>query len=262
MNKFSGRMIAAILPIILITALLYAKTDIDTIVLLSSSIAVITILVLSVTVKWVSNVLSLNYVVIIGVFALIGISLMKPIDLIEYIGTIAVCSFLGLAVTFMFILPIYAAIFEISANKYWIKKGKHYSDGYKGKIFFFKRSFEFYYKLEPEGLNEKDLDNEGQWNKIFGITSMLHRRNSVRKVFQYVGSDVNYNEATYTYDKGERLSVTEVTERVSDVWYKVKVTPPRLIWFGRYHFPYHGGESPAGANYSILIDTKLPVELR
>lgn len=181
-------------------------------------------------------------------------------DFITHLTYTMFGAFFFCAVTLMILLPIRSLLFNVTSGAYWIFKGEHYAGGYTRpkfrniKMFFFKKEIEFWYKLSP---NSWQSDN-GQHNKIFGITSVIYRRNSIRRVFksELKGS---YTASDYLRDKFQDPLISNKREELHGQWYHAKLKAPRMIWFGFYHFPYHGGKIPSNQAYTIDISLEEPI---
>lgn len=147
-------------------------------------------------------------------------------------------------------VSIYYALFKFYSGPYYIKAGKHYSKGpfFPYKFFFFKKKFEFEYMIE-ERLQQRDA---GQVNKIAGITSILYRRNSVRIGYKNTNKRGLYYQYLYQYNKGERIERVQGARKFNKFYYAY-VEAPRMIWFGVYHKPYHGGKIASSKNGRIWV---------
>lgn len=192
--------------------------------------------------------------IIFGLFTPIIWSYIKPSNLLSNITYILFGAFF-LACLIGVFLAIRSWLIIPSNGDYCIKEGKHYADGYNWmfmrniKFVFFKRRVKFMYSIDPEGIQ----DDKGQQNKIFGITSILFRRNSVRKTFESHKHRMQFTEFNYYYDKGVRKVHLTGEHMVPDQVYYAELVAPRMIWFGFYHFPYHGGKIASQNKYSIHI---------
>lgn len=153
-----------------------------------------------------------------------------------------------------------AKLFVPITGRYWIKAGRHYADGLfwsnirNVKMFFFKKEVEFWYRLSPEAIQ----DDQYQKNKIFGITSVLYRRNSIRETFANRPKFGTFDVYKYTYRGKINFQTITDLNRKPGVWYHTKLKPQKMIWFGFYHFPYHGGRIASKKNYSIDISFREP----
>ena len=193
--------------------------------------------------------------IIVTMWIPILFSYIEPSDLLTYgtkllysiffasVGTYAIYKYTKVKLT----VPI--------PGRYWIKEGKHYADGLMWtnlrnvKFFFFKKEITFWYRLSEEAIQ----DDAYQKNKIFGITSVLYRKNSVREVFASRIKRKLFDAYEYSYKDGFNQQLIKEIDRKPKQWYKSTLKAHKMIWFGLYHFPYHGGKIPSKKKYSIDI---------
>lgn len=202
--------------------------------------------------------------IIFSLWSTILISYIGASDFLTSLTYFLFVSFLGTLFLFALFMSLKSLLFRVNEDRYYIRKGNHYADGVTRprlrniKFFFFKKEVEFFYKV-----NKKGIQNDAQqWNKIFGITSLFYRRNSARIVFRNKRpGGLIFQEGKYIYDKGGKPMIYAGRANLTDKWYKAKVMSPRLIWFGLYHFPYHGGKIESQKDYWIEISLKEPKEL-
>ena len=146
-------------------------------------------------------------------------------------------------------------LFSPIHGRYWIQKGAHYSDGLfwtsvrNVKFLVFKREIEFWYRLDKRAIQ----DDAYQKNKIFGITSIFYRHNSIRMAFASRRSLGTFDAYQYVYANKTNYQLIEEINRKPGQWYHAKLKAPKTIWFGMYHFPYHGGKKPSDKKYYIDI---------
>ena len=259
------RLSIAILSVIATTLLLVFNTETNKFIVFGIGFTTIVLLVSSAVTNWHAKMLDVIHITFAGIGALLALNIFQPTELTFTLGAICIGVVLSVAFSFMIVLPVYSAIFELfSYHKFWIFKGRHYSDGWssKFKIFFFKKEIEFWYRLHPQALQHEDTENYGQWNKIFGIQSIIWRLTSVRKCFRYYINNKSNKYAECTYTRTNFAKHAEITEFRDDVivgtWVHAKLVAPRMIWIGVYHYPYHGGEKSSARRYSVEIAQEKP----
>lgn len=198
--------------------------------------------------------------VIFGMWIPILASYIKTDETLEIFTEYLYAAILVPVVIYGFFKYLESKLFKPLPGSYWIKAGKHYSDGIfwtkirNVRFFFFKREIEFWYKLSPGAIQ----DDGYQKNKIFGITSVFYRRNSIRETFAGRRSFGTFDAYKYVYADKTNYQYLEDLNRKPGVWYHSKLKAPKLIWFGLYHFPYHGGKKPSSKTYSIDIRFNEP----
>ncbi len=169
--------------------------------------------------------------------------------IIESFGILYFIAFFMFAVGVLIIYPLYSLFFVVRNGRYYIQKGKHYAKGFNAKFFIYKKEITFEYRISG-GAVQNDRE---QKNKIFGITSILHRKRSHRLAF-YSDSDSNVFVCEYVYINGERIILNRKPYKIGE-WQTHTIKLKEPIWFGRYHFPYHGGRIKSKYNY--FIDLKI-----
>jgi len=150
---------------------------------------------------------------------------------------------------------IESKLFVPLPGRYWIKGGNHYADGLMWtkirnvKFFFFKKEIEFWYRLSQGAIQPDNY----QKNKVFGITSVLYRRNSIRIAFASRPKLNVFDSYQYRYANKTNFQMIEDINQNTETWYHAKLKAHKTIWFGLYHFPYHGGKTPSNQTYNIDI---------
>jgi hypothetical protein len=188
----------------------------------------------------------LFYSIIAIGWALIFLSYAEPTN----ITTVITYAFFGVAFGFLFsymvIAPIYHWLFIPSNRTYWIMKGKHYARGLNIKLFFFKKEIEFEYYIDEKALQQ----DEGQINKVFGLSNIIPRFDSSRLGFSNTNGWANIYY--YTYRKRKRNKSFFGYQKTNE-WRKGKCALKKRAWIGYIHNPYHGGKIPSQENYYIKI---------
>jgi len=195
----------------------------------------------------------IELVIFAGIFICwipIFVSWFAPGDWVDWISIFLSSLFLTVAAYFMWLKALKNLLFKYPNGRRWIKKGNHYCDRHHPfwpnvKFFFFKKDITIAFRIDPRAYQ----DEPSQWNKIFGISSIIHRKNSARAVWKCARKVNHYKMANYRYLNGERaIDETDYVYKMGEYHY-VTIRTPRMIWFGYYHNPYHGGESATQRTY-------------
>ena len=187
-------------------------------------------------------------------------SYVKPSAELESITTFLFLAIISSFTTYATFRFIQYRLFKPLPGRYWIQKGKHYADGLfwsrvrNVKFLFFKKEIELWYRIDPRAIQ----DDYYQKNKIFGITSILYRRNSVRETFASRPKTKSFDVYNYRYADQMNLQTITDLNRKAGVWHHSKLKAPKTIWFGLYHFPYHGGKIESKSKYFIDISFREP----
>jgi len=193
--------------------------------------------------------------IIVAMWIPILISYIHPNDALTFFTQwLFVLAFVSFG-TYAIFKYIESKLFIPSPGRYWIKPGNHYADGLfwtnirNVKFLFFKKEVEFWFRIGEDAIQ----DDAYQKNKIFGITSVFYRRNSIRIAFANRPKIGVFDLYVYKYVNGTNFQIIDGINNKTEIWYYAKLKAPKRIWFGLYHFPYHGGKIPSKKKYSIDI---------
>lgn len=172
-------------------------------------------------------------------------------EVIGDIATIMVIVFLSVAVLLLMFIPLYFYLKQPIDKTYTIKKEKHYS-GKRFRPFFRKRKLTaivtFHKGCRYNGSNQLTE----QVNKAVGFGDLNHHKNSTRLGWKYNSINDNIDLFNYEYVNGKR-KIIYIKSVDIDKKTKVYLSSSKPYWFGKYLFPYFGGEEPAPHKVKISV---------
>lgn len=146
-------------------------------------------------------------------------------------------------------------MFIPGSKTYSINKGEHYANGWKLFPFITKKNFSVSVLFDFSCIYDGSVQLSEQWNKLHGIGSINHRKNSDRIAWRY-NKTLNIVElGLYRYKNGKRLKTQHIGFVHINNWRTIKIKT-RRYWFGKYLNPYFGGIEPSPRNIKIKLKTQ------